>query len=119
MVVFDSATSTGRSLMEIANLMDSIVDLLVPEITGALDEVGGIPIPELPGFTLDAPSVERARTGRLHHGGWRPRLGRVLNGREVLEPAWQHLVRLLEEVQGRCFTGCVASCSPAILLWTR
>ena len=60
-VVFDYVTSDWAELDgEIAeDLMDSIVDLLVPEITGALDEVGGIPIPELPGFTLDAPSVER------------------------------------------------------------
>ena len=60
-VVFDYVTSDWAELNgEVAeDLMDSIVDLLVPEIVSALDEVGGIPIPELPGFSLASPSVER------------------------------------------------------------
>ena len=41
------------------NLMDAVVDLIIPTVTGALDELGGIPIPELPGFGLGAASIER------------------------------------------------------------
>lgn len=41
------------------NLMDAVVDLLAPMLTDMLGGVGGIPIPELPGFTLGAPSIYR------------------------------------------------------------
>ena len=40
-------------------LMDAVVDLIVPLVTDTLSSVGGIPIPELPGFTLGNPSIER------------------------------------------------------------
>jgi hypothetical protein len=39
--------------------MDTVVDLMVPQITAALDDIGGIPIPELPGFALASPSISR------------------------------------------------------------
>jgi len=60
-VVMDYVTSDWPELDgEVAeDLMDSIVDLIIPEITSALDEVGGIPIPELAGFSLDSPSIDR------------------------------------------------------------
>ena len=60
-VVMDYVTSDWAELNgEVAeDLMDSIVDLMVPQITSALDDIGGIPIPELPGFGLASPSVER------------------------------------------------------------
>lgn len=41
------------------NLMDAVVDLIVPLVTDTLSELGGIPIPELPGFTLGSPNIER------------------------------------------------------------
>jgi|GEM_PF-2447721 len=60
-VVMEFVTSEFPDLNgEVAeNLMDSVVDLIIPQITGALDGIGGIPIPELAGFGLDAPGVER------------------------------------------------------------
>lgn len=41
------------------DLMDAVVDLLVPMLTDMLGGIGGIPIPELPGFTLGTPSIFR------------------------------------------------------------
>ena len=40
-------------------LMDAVVDLIVPLVTDTLGELGGIPIPELPGFTLGNANIER------------------------------------------------------------
>jgi hypothetical protein len=40
-------------------LMDAVVDLIIPLVTDTLSSVGGIPIPELPGFTLGSPAIER------------------------------------------------------------
>ncbi|MEE2828828.1 MAG: hypothetical protein VX498_06550 [Myxococcota bacterium] len=60
-VVMDYVTSDWAELNGevVEDLMDSIVDLLVPEITGALDEIGGIPMPELGGLGLSSPAVYR------------------------------------------------------------
>jgi len=60
-VVMDYVTSDWSELNGevVENLMDAVVGLMVPQITSALDEVGGIPIPELPGFSLVSPSVDR------------------------------------------------------------
>ncbi len=41
------------------DLMDAVVDLLVPMLTDMLGGIGGIPIPELPGFTLGSPNIYR------------------------------------------------------------
>ena len=41
------------------DLMDAVVDLIVPMLTDTLSGIGGIPIPELPGFTLGSPSIFR------------------------------------------------------------
>lgn len=41
------------------DLMDAVVDLLVPQLTSTLSGLGGIPIPELPGFTLGSPNIFR------------------------------------------------------------
>jgi hypothetical protein len=41
------------------DLMESVVDLIVPQLTSVLSGIGGIPIPELPGFTLGTPTVIR------------------------------------------------------------
>ena len=41
------------------DLMDAVVDLLAPMLTDTLSGIGGIPIPELPGFALGAPSISR------------------------------------------------------------
>lgn len=60
-VVMDFVTSDFPDLDgEITeNLMGAVIDLVVPQITTLLDGIGGIPIPELPGFTLGAASIER------------------------------------------------------------
>jgi plastocyanin len=41
------------------NLMDAVVDLIAPMLTDMLGGIGGIPIPELPGFTLGAANIYR------------------------------------------------------------
>jgi hypothetical protein len=60
-VVMDYVTSDWAELNGevVENLMDTVVDLMVPQITAALDDIGGIPIPELPGFALASPSISR------------------------------------------------------------
>lgn len=60
-VVMDYVTSDWSELNGevVENLMDTVVDLMVPQITAALDDVGGIPIPELPGFSLVGTSIDR------------------------------------------------------------
>jgi len=60
-VVMSFVTSDWPDLNgEVAeDLMDAVVDLLVPMLTDMLGGIGGIPIPELPGFTLGSPSISR------------------------------------------------------------
>jgi len=60
-VIMSFVTSDWPNLNgEIAeNLMDAVVDLLVPMLTDTLGGIGGIPIPELPGFALGSPSIYR------------------------------------------------------------
>ena len=60
-IVMDFVTSDWTELdgEVVENLMDAVVDLLIPEVTSALDAVGGIPLPELSGFSLDSPSIYR------------------------------------------------------------
>ena len=60
-VVMSYVTSDWPDLNgEVAeDLMDAVVDLLVPVLTDTLGGIGGIPIPELPGFTLGSPSIFR------------------------------------------------------------
>jgi len=43
----------------VEDLMNAIVDLIVPTLVSTLDGVGGIPIPELADFVLDSPSIAR------------------------------------------------------------
>lgn len=43
----------------VEDLMDAVVDLVVPTLMGTLNGIGGIPIPELPGFSLDNPALWR------------------------------------------------------------
>ena len=60
-IVMDFVTSDWVDLDgEVAEaLMDAVVDLLVPQVTEALDEIGGIPMPEFAGFSLDSASMYR------------------------------------------------------------
>ncbi|MCO4769992.1 MAG: hypothetical protein KDA24_08155 [Deltaproteobacteria bacterium] len=60
-VVMSFVTSDWPDLNgEVAeDLMDAVVDLLAPMLTDMLGGIGGIPIPELPGFTLGAPTIYR------------------------------------------------------------
>jgi hypothetical protein len=60
-IVMDYVTSDWTELdgETAENLMDAIVDLIVPAAVGTLDELGGIPLPELPGFALGSPSIGR------------------------------------------------------------
>ncbi len=60
-IIFDFVTSEWPDLNgEVTeNLMDAVVDLLVPQVTSALDELGGIEMPELGGFALDSASMYR------------------------------------------------------------
>ena len=60
-IIMDFVTSDWPELNgEVTeNLMDAVVELIIPEVTSALDELGGIPLPELGGFSLDNPSMYR------------------------------------------------------------
>ena len=43
----------------VEDLMDGVVDLIVPQLTTLLGGIGGIPIPELPGFAIESPAIYR------------------------------------------------------------
>ena len=60
-VVMDFVTSDWPDLdgEVVEDLMDAVVELIVPMVTGALDELGGIALPELAGFGLESPAVVR------------------------------------------------------------
>jgi hypothetical protein len=60
-IVMDYVTSDWPDLdgEVVEDLMDAVVELIVPQITGALDELGGIALPELAGFGLESPAVIR------------------------------------------------------------
>ncbi|MCP4872782.1 MAG: Ig-like domain-containing protein [Proteobacteria bacterium] len=60
-IIMDFVTSDWPELNgEVTeNLMDAVVELIIPEVTGALDELGGIPLPELGGFSLESPAMYR------------------------------------------------------------
>ena len=60
-IVMDFVTSDWVDLDgEVAEaLMDAVVELIVPQVTEALDAIGGIPMPEFAGFSLDSASMYR------------------------------------------------------------
>lgn len=43
----------------VEDLMDSVIELVIPMLMDTLSGIGGIPIPELPGFALDNPGIWR------------------------------------------------------------
>ncbi len=55
-VTSDWSTVDGETA---ENLMDAVVDLIVPLLIEQLDTISGIPIPALPGFELQGPSIWR------------------------------------------------------------
>ena len=60
-IVMDYVTSDWPDLdgEVVEDLMDAVIELIVPQVTGALDELGGIELPELAGFGLESPAVTR------------------------------------------------------------
>jgi hypothetical protein len=60
-IIMDFVTSDWPDLNGevVENLMDAVVELIIPTVVGALDELGGIPLPELGGFSLDEASLYR------------------------------------------------------------
>ena len=60
-IVMDFVTSDWPDLdgEVVEDLMDAVVELIVPQVTDALDELGGIEMPELAGFGLESPAVTR------------------------------------------------------------
>jgi hypothetical protein len=60
-VVMDFVTSDWPDLDgEVAeNLMDAVVNLIVPTLTDTLDDIGGIEIPAIAGLQMGNPSIVR------------------------------------------------------------
>ncbi len=60
-VIMDFVTSDWPDLDgEVAeNLMDAVVDLIVPTLTDTLDDLGGIEIPSIAGLQMGSPSIIR------------------------------------------------------------
>jgi hypothetical protein len=60
-IVMDFVTSDWPDLdgEVVEALMDAVVELIIPQVTGALDEIGGIELPAIAGFGLESPAVIR------------------------------------------------------------